>query len=116
MITHGRGRRPPALAGRLPLEVRPEHPRRLGVAPDVEAANVHLPGAPNSTGTDYDPTLTPDWVKGLVDECAAFPNAAHDDQVDALSQALLRLAGQSGIYRQKGGKTTRTGGMKTKDL
>jgi len=24
------------------------------------------------------------------EECAAFPNGAHDDQVDAMSQALLR--------------------------
>ena len=78
--------------------------RARAVAPDVEAGNVHLPGAPNATETDYDPTRTPDWVKGLVDECAAFPNAAHDDQVDALSQALMRLAGQSGSYRQKGRK------------
>jgi len=27
----------------------------------------------------------------LVNESAAFPNAAHDDQVDALSQGLLKL-------------------------
>ncbi|KKK57618.1 hypothetical protein LCGC14_3052620, partial [marine sediment metagenome] len=24
-------------------------------------------------------------------ECAAFPNATHDDQVDAMSQALMQL-------------------------
>ena len=90
--------------------------RARAVAPDVEAGNVYLPGAANATETDYDPTRTPDWVKGLVEECAAFPNAAHDDQVDALSQALLRLAGQSGNYRQKGGRTTRAGGMRTREL
>ena len=90
--------------------------RARAVAPDVEAGNVYLPGAPNADGTDYDPTRTPAWVKGLVDECAAFPNSAHDDQVDALSQALLPLAGTSGSYRQKGGKRTRTGGMKTREL
>src|SRR5215210_8259887 len=90
--------------------------RARAVAPDVEAGNVHLPGAANAAETDYDPTLTPDWVKGLVDECAALPNAAHDDQVDALSQSLMRLAGQSGSYRQKGGMKTRMGGMRTREL
>jgi len=31
----------------------------------------------------------------LIAECAAFPDAAHDDQVDALTQALNRLHGAS---------------------
>jgi phage terminase large subunit-like protein len=29
-------------------------------------------------------------VNDFIEECAAFPNGAHDDQVDAMSQALLR--------------------------
>ncbi|HZC13871.1 MAG TPA: phage terminase large subunit, partial [Thermoleophilaceae bacterium] len=90
--------------------------RARAVAPDVEAGNVYLPGAPNATATDYDPTITPAWVRALVDECAAFPNSAHDDQVDALSQALMRLAGRSGNYRQKGGRATRAGGMRDREL
>ena len=48
--------------------------RARAVAPDVEAGNVYLPGMANSEGTGYDPMQTPDWVRGLVDECAAFPN------------------------------------------
>ena len=35
------------------------------------------------------PHLAP-WVNDLIEECAAFPNGAHDDQVDAMTQALLR--------------------------
>lgn len=31
------------------------------------------------------------WVKQLISELTAFPAAAHDDQVDALTQALRRL-------------------------
>ena len=31
------------------------------------------------------------WVKDLVAELTAFPAAANDDQVDALTQALRRL-------------------------
>lgn len=54
--------------------------RAAAVSPLVEAGNVWLPA----------PELAP-WVKGLVDEAAGFPTAAHDDQVDALSQALNRL-------------------------
>ena len=30
------------------------------------------------------------WVTDFIDERAAFPNGAHDDQVDAMTQALLR--------------------------
>jgi phage terminase large subunit-like protein len=29
-------------------------------------------------------------VSDFIEECAAFPNGAHDDQVDAMTQALLR--------------------------
>ena len=55
--------------------------RVAAISPAVEAGNVYLP----------DPARAA-WVGDLVNECAAFPNGAHDDQVDALSQALLRLA------------------------
>ena len=30
------------------------------------------------------------WVNDFIEECAVFPNGAHDDQVDAMTQALLR--------------------------
>jgi phage terminase large subunit-like protein len=30
------------------------------------------------------------WANDFIEECAAFPNGAHDDQVDAMTQALLR--------------------------
>ena len=66
--------------------------RARSVAPQVEAGNVYLPGAANAKHSDYDPSSTPRWVRALVDECASFPAAAHDDQVDALSQALHRMA------------------------
>lgn len=54
--------------------------RAQAVSPDIEAGNVYLP----------DPTIAP-WIHDFVEECAAFPNGAHDDQVDAMSQALHRL-------------------------
>ena len=46
----------------------------------MEARNVHLPA----------PELAP-WVGDLIEEAAMFPNGTHDDQVDALTQALTRL-------------------------
>jgi predicted phage terminase large subunit-like protein len=33
------------------------------------------------------------WVLEFVESCANFPNAAHDDDVDAMSQAILYLGG-----------------------
>lgn len=54
--------------------------RAVAVAPLAEARNVWLPS----------PELAP-WVGDLIEECAGFPHAKHDDRVDALSQGLNRL-------------------------
>lgn len=54
--------------------------RASAVSPLAEAGNVHLP----------EPEIAP-WVGDLIEELAAFPNGAHDDQADTLSQALNRL-------------------------
>ncbi len=53
--------------------------RAAAVSPLIEAGNVYLPHP------DYAP-----WVEDFIEECAAFPNGAHDDQVDAMTQLLLR--------------------------
>lgn len=58
--------------------------RASAISPQVEAGNVYLPH----------PAIAP-WVEELLGECAGFPFAAHDDQVDAMSQALNRLRGVS---------------------
>lgn len=55
--------------------------RVAAVSPEIESGNVYLP----------DPSIAP-WVGDFVEECAAFPNGKHDDQVDQMSQALLRFA------------------------
>jgi predicted phage terminase large subunit-like protein len=47
--------------------------------PYIEAGNVHV-------------LETASWLPGYLDEMAAFPNGSHADQVDATSQALLKLA------------------------
>jgi predicted phage terminase large subunit-like protein len=64
------------------IPVQPEggkEARASAVSPQIESGNVYLPH----------PSFAP-WVNGFIDECASFPNAAHDDQVDSMSQALLR--------------------------
>lgn len=50
------------------------------VQPVIEAGNVFLPT----------PEAAP-WVTPFIEQCAAFPAGAHDDMVDAMSQALLRF-------------------------
>ena len=64
------------------LPVNPEGgkvARAAAVSPLIEAGNIYLPH----------PLHAP-WVNDFIEECAAFPNGAHDDQVDAMTQALLR--------------------------
>ena len=64
----------------------PVHPdggkvvRAQAIMPFVEAGNVYLP----------DPSIAP-WIHDFIEECANFPNALHDDDVDAMTQALNQL-------------------------
>lgn len=60
--------------------------RAHAIAPFVEAGNIELPDAKDAP-----------WVSGFVEEAAGFPTAAHDDQVDAMTQALHRLMLSSGL-------------------
>lgn len=61
----------PVTAGAKPIRAR------TFVTPAAEAGNVHI--------------VTASWTPHLLDEIAAFPGGSHDDQVDAMSQALQRL-------------------------
>jgi predicted phage terminase large subunit-like protein len=54
--------------------------RAMAISPFVEAGNVYLPH----------PDCVP-WVNDFIEEFVQFPNGAHDDQVDAMTQALLRF-------------------------
>ncbi len=55
------------------------------VSAAIESGHVFLP----------DPVKAP-WVGAFIDQFAAFPGGAHDDMVDAASQALSRLIYLSG--------------------
>ncbi|MEQ4489684.1 MAG: phage terminase large subunit [Dehalococcoides mccartyi] len=67
------------IAGLIPIEpAGGKIVRAQAASPDIEAGNVYLP---ENTS----------WVSDFVEECANFPNGAHDDQVDAMSQAINYL-------------------------
>ncbi|WP_427130323.1 phage terminase large subunit [Pseudarthrobacter sp. S9] len=67
--------------GLIPVKAKEsKEARAAAVTPFIEAGNIHLPHV----------SIAP-WIDGLVEEAAAFPNGAHDDRVDALTQALNRL-------------------------
>lgn len=54
--------------------------RAQAITPYVQAGNVFIP----------DPSIH-SWVHDFIEECAAFPNGKNDDQVDAMTQALIDL-------------------------
>ena len=68
--------------------------RAHAVTPILAAGQVFVPGRGLPDGTGPDPSITPAWVLEIVAECAAFPNGANDDQVDAVTGGLLNLTGQ----------------------
>lgn len=72
------------------IAVNPEggkEARLRAISPLFEARNVYVP----------DPTIAP-WVHDVIEEWCAFPFARHDDDVDAMSQALLRLRLHGGTH------------------
>jgi predicted phage terminase large subunit-like protein len=52
--------------------------RLQAITPAIESGNVYLP-------------LGAHFSRSLIDEAKDFPNGAHDDQLDAMSQALTKL-------------------------
>ena len=54
--------------------------RANAISPLVESGNVLIPPDEHAA-----------WVGDLIEEAKGFPNGAHDDQVDALTQAVHRL-------------------------
>lgn len=85
------------MQGLIPVTVKGDKRVRVrAISPLIEAGNVHL--APASAG----------WVLELVNEAAAFPNASHDDQVDAMSQALAKMSRGGSTVRRASGQVPPT--------
>ena len=80
-----------AISGLRPVNPRgSKEARARAVTPEIESGNVFLP----------DPTMPGyAWVNALIAEARAFPAGEHDDQVDAMTQALddLRDEGRAAI-------------------
>lgn len=55
--------------------------RAYAVSPFWEAGNVYLPHP-----------LWKQWSDEILDELESFPNGAHDDDVDAMTQALVKMS------------------------
>lgn len=54
--------------------------RVSAISPCIEAGHVYLPSF----------EIAP-WIEEFIDECCKFPKGVHDDEVDAMSQAILKL-------------------------
>lgn len=64
--------------------------RAEAAEPALEAGNIHLPGVKDANAPEgYDSARTPQLAAELVEQCAAFPNADHDDLVDSFTQAVI---------------------------
>jgi predicted phage terminase large subunit-like protein len=90
------------ITGVVPWTARGDKQQRaMAASPVLEAGNVIVPGAEDIVGGKPDPGLTPGWVQEMVTEWASFPNGAHDDDVDAFSQMVLRTqqTGHVGMAR-----------------
>lgn len=71
------------ISGIIPVEPQGgKEARAHAVSSEVESHHVYLPEGSR-------------WVHDFIEECAAFPTAAHDDQVDAMTQALNRIRADS---------------------
>lgn len=73
--------------------------RAMPLASQQGAQHVHI--CRRDVGGTYE---TPNWWEWLIEEAAAFPNAAHDDLVDVASLAwvdLVELVPRSGKVRAK---------------
>ena len=84
------------LGGMVPVDPREsKDARAAAITPWVEGGNVILPAAdtipcpPSYIDEDaVEHPLTPTTVQDFIEEAASFPLGSHDDQVDAMSQAI----------------------------
>lgn len=84
------------LGGMVPVDPREsKDARAAAITPWVEGGNVILPAADtipcppcfiDEDGVEH--PIVPTTVQDFIAECAAFPLGSHDDQVDAMSQAI----------------------------
>jgi predicted phage terminase large subunit-like protein len=77
------------VTGLVPITVSTDKTQRVEAAiPTLEFGNVYVPGYARDDLTGPK-VSTPADTMDLIEECAKFPNGAHDDRVDAFSQAMI---------------------------
>ena len=77
------------MTGVIPIEPNGNKVSRVqAILGAIESGTVYLPHGKKFT-------------EDFINECSSFPNGAHDDQVDAMSQALNRLIYQRGALKKK---------------
>lgn len=64
----------------------------------LESGNIFVPGHGPPWRPEYDEARTSDDIADFIASCAAFPHGAHDDDVDAWSQAQNFLRGRRTTY------------------
>ena len=80
------------VGGLIPVEPEgSKYARAAAVTPLVEAGDIVLPDPMAAGFLDAEGQSTVAWVVDLTEEARDFPNAAHDDTVDGMSQANHRL-------------------------
>lgn len=65
--------------------------RANAVSPLAEARNVMFPARDAQHKTATGSVVTYEWVEEMIEEVVTFPFARHDDDVDAMDQALIYL-------------------------
>lgn len=81
------------IPGLIPVEPQGSKEARVAaVSPDIEAGNVYLP----------DPSIAP-WVQEFIEECAAFPKGAHDDQCFVAGTKIATIWGDKSIEHIRAG-------------
>lgn len=73
------------IPGIIPINPRGSKEARVqAISAYIESGNVFIP---DPMGPDC-----PYYIKDFIDECTIFPFGKHDDQVDAMSQAISKLS------------------------
>lgn len=81
------------ISGIIPVEPKGgKIARAHAVSGAIESGHVYLPKDKS-------------FVKDFMEECSRFPNAEHDDQVDAMTQGLNKLIFKSGRRRRRKDKS-----------
>ena len=82
------------ITGVLPVVASTDKVTRAeAAAADLESGNCYVPGVLRADGEGPESPLA--WVGEFLEEAAAFPFGAHDDQVDAFTQAINWARGRA---------------------